>query len=153
MPGDWRRARSSATGLVKPEMPGGWGHELIECLPAESACDAGKTAPGAVRNDLSRSFGQPDFRHFQTDRAGNRLVTDCGPYAERGGRLFLADLGQAGRDAVTKWTFLLDLNTSNKSMAHPHPFLSPDGTRAFFNSDESGILHAYMITELDTIQA
>jgi Tol biopolymer transport system component len=29
-----------------------------------------------------------------------------------------------------------------------HPFLSPDGTMGFFNSDESGLLQAYMITGL-----
>ncbi len=32
--------------------------------------------------------------------------------------------------------------------AHIHPFLSPDGTMAFFNSDESGLLQAYMIRGL-----
>ncbi len=26
-----------------------------------------------------------------------------------------------------------------------HPFLSPDGQSGFFNSDESGILQAYMV--------
>jgi len=33
--------------------------------------------------------------------------------------------------------------------SHLHPFLSPDGTMAFFNSDESGILQAYMIRGLE----
>ena len=29
--------------------------------------------------------------------------------------------------------------------AHIHPFLSPDGKLAFFNSDESGVLQADMV--------
>ena len=37
--------------------------------------------------------------------------------------------------------------------AHIHPFLSPDGSMAFFNSDESGILQAYMIRGLENVQA
>ena len=28
---------------------------------------------------------------------------------------------------------------------HIHPFLSPDGVSGFFNSDESGVLQAYMV--------
>ena len=41
---------------------------------------------------------------------------------------------------------LFDVNTGPilKSEAHIHPFLSPDGLSAFFNSTESGTLHAYM---------
>jgi hypothetical protein len=32
-----------------------------------------------------------------------------------------------------------------------HPFLSPDGKSAFFNSDESGTLQAYMIRGLPKV--
>jgi len=135
----------TGTGIANPKQKHGWGQELIESLPAPAAGHLGRATPGAVRNDMSRSFDIPDFRHFQTDRSGNLLLTDCGPYDE-GGRLFLATLGKAGREPVRKWTHLLDLRSSNKSEAHSHPFLSPDGTKGFFNSDESGILQAYMVT-------
>jgi hypothetical protein len=33
-----------------------------------------------------------------------------------------------------------------ESDMHLHPFLSPDGSMAFFNSTESGELQAYMAT-------
>ena len=32
------------------------------------------------------------------------------------------------------------------------PAVTPDGTRAFFNSDESGLLQAYMVTGLETLR-
>ncbi len=36
--------------------------------------------------------------------------------------------------------------------AHIHPFLSPDGKVAFFNSDESGIVQAYVVRGLETLK-
>jgi hypothetical protein len=42
-------------------------------------------------------------------------------------------------------TFLLNPRSSWQKGAHIHPFLSPDGMMGFFNSDESGILQAYMV--------
>jgi Tol biopolymer transport system component len=35
--------------------------------------------------------------------------------------------------------------------SHIHPFLSPDGRTAYFNSDESGTLQAYMIRGMEAI--
>lgn len=45
----------------------------------------------------------------------------------------------------------LNPRSSWKSEAHIHPFLSPDGRCGFFNSDETGILQAYMIRGLDRL--
>ncbi|OGV85684.1 MAG: hypothetical protein A2340_16280 [Lentisphaerae bacterium RIFOXYB12_FULL_60_10] len=143
----WRGRTSwtiTGTGIANPRQKHGWGQELIESLPAPPAGHLGRATPGAIRNDMSRSFDIPDFRHFQTDRDGRHLLTDCGPYDE-GGRLFLASLGEPGRDPASGWTHLLDLHASNQSPAHAHPFLSPDGIRGFFNSDETGTLQAYMV--------
>ena len=50
-----------------------------------------------------------------------------------------------GTAPASKLTFLLHPRSSCVKTAHIHPFLSPDGTLAFFNSDESGVLQAYMI--------
>jgi hypothetical protein len=134
----------TGTGIANPRQKHGWGQELIEALPAPHAGHLGRATPAAIRNDLSRSFEIPDFRHFQTDREGRLLLSDCGPFDE-GGRLFLARLGEPGRDPVASWKPLLRLRCSNISDAHAHPFLAPDGRRGFFNSDESGTLQAYMI--------
>jgi len=119
--------------------------ELIEGKAAPYAGHLGKTGPTVVRNDLSRNFDQtPHFYHFGTDAEGTCLVTDFLP-AQGGGYVYLAELGEPGTDAVTKWTYLLDTNSSTGKDCHLHPFCSPDGTMAFFNSNESGLLQAYMI--------
>jgi len=136
-------------GIADPAQKHGWGQQLIECRAADYVGHIGRKTPGAVRHHLSRDFGVPDFRHFQTDRSGERIVSDCGPFDE-GGRLFFGRLGRAG-EAAARWTYLLDLKCSDRSEAHAHPFLSPDGSKAFFNSDESGLLQAYMLTGLENL--
>ncbi|MBI4657544.1 MAG: PD40 domain-containing protein [Verrucomicrobia bacterium] len=126
--------------------------QLIESLSAPHAGHAGIQTPGAIRNDLSRTFPNPHFYHFATDRAGNRLISDAGPLDKRA-RVFLAELGRPGQEAAKKFTDLLGPKSSCVKTAHIHPFLSPDGSLGFFNSDESGILQAYMIRGLDSAQA
>ena len=46
---------------------------------------------------------------------------------------------------MRNFRYLLCPKSSCQKEAHIHPFLSPDGSMGFFNSDESGILQAYMI--------
>ncbi len=118
--------------------------QLIESRPVAHTGHIGRTAPGAIRNHLSRSFPQPCFYHFATDIAGHKLVTDTGPN-DQGGRILYAEFGAEGHDALSCWTPLAHPRSSWSKEAHIHPFLSPDGTKAFFNSDESGVLRAYMI--------
>jgi hypothetical protein len=124
--------------------------QLIESQPVASDVHIGLLTPGGVRNDLSRTFAKPLFSHFATDIQGQRLVTDAGP-RDDGGRIFLADLGEPGCDPLLRCTFLVNPRSSWRKEAHIHPFLSPDGTMAFFNSDESGTLQAYMIRGLQGI--
>ena len=75
---------------------------------------------------------------------GERLITD---YWHPDGRtlLYVADLGEPGRDPARNFRCLLNSRASRDKNAHTHPFLSPDGTRAFFNSDETGLMQAYMV--------
>lgn len=103
-----------------------------------------KTSAG-VRNDLSRDYPSPQFYHFATDLAGERLVTDAEPFNPETGRIMLARFGRPGRDPLTDWTCLARPRPSGRKQAHMHPFLSPDGRYAFFNSDESGTLQAYIV--------
>ena len=121
--------------------------QLIEGKPAPHLDHLGLNTPGAVRNDLSRNFDNPDFHHFATDIAGDHLITDCGP-AGVDASLYLGKLGEAGRDPLGQMTFLLEPRSTWTKKSHVHPFLSPNGKTAFFNSDESGILQAYMIRGL-----
>jgi len=58
------------------------------------------------------------------------------------------ELGEAGKDGARNFQYLLSPKSSCVKTAHIHPFLSPNGKMAFFNSDESGILQAYMICGL-----
>jgi Tol biopolymer transport system component len=41
--------------------------------------------------------------------------------------------------------FLLSTGSSWRKDTHIHPFLSPDGSMGFFNSDESGTLQAFLV--------
>jgi hypothetical protein len=120
--------------------------QLIEGRQAPHAGHVGAGSPGGLRNDLSRNFRRPAFYHFATDASGSRLVTDW----VRDGRvcLYSTTLGRPGVDAAGPWTYLLCTGSDWAKGSHVHPFLSPDGTWAFFNSDESGLLQAYMIRGL-----
>jgi len=135
----------TSTGCRKPSEA-----QLIEGQAAPHAEHVGIQTPGGVRNDLSREFPDPHFYHFATDIAGNRLVSDAGPLGKNAS-IYLAELGEPGKDPAANFTYLLSPKSSCVKTAHIHPFLSPDGTMAFFNSDESGILQAYMIRGLQNV--
>jgi len=135
----------TSTGTRKPPEA-----QLIEGRAAPHAGHVGIKTPGGVRNDLTREFPNPHFYHFATDIAGTRLVSDAGPL-NKDASLYLAALGEPGKAPAGKFTYLLKPKSTCAKGAHIHPFLSPDGTMAFFNSDESGILQAYMIRGLPSV--
>ncbi|HQM50255.1 MAG TPA: hypothetical protein PLJ71_16325 [Candidatus Hydrogenedentes bacterium] len=124
--------------------------ELIQSEPVPFAGHVGLATPGGQRNILSRVFPKPAFCHFATDIAGQRMITD----ARIGNTwlLYTAQFGPAPGDPLHNWQFILDSRSdSTKKGSHIHPFLSPDGSKGFFNSDESGVLQAYMVNFGDTI--
>ena len=121
--------------------------QLIEGQAAPFAGHVGISTPGGVRNDLSRSFETPKFSHFATDIAGQRLITDARPSRDVN-ELWLFDLPEQEGAPLANARLLLRPNSSWVKETHIHPFLSPDATMGFFNSDESGILQAYMVTGL-----
>ena len=133
----------TSTGCSRPSEA-----QLIEGQAAPHADHVGILTPGGLRNDLSRAFSNPHFFHFATDIAGQRLVSDAGTMDKRAS-IYLAELGAAGQEPARKFTYVLSPQSTCASNAHIHPFLSPDGKLAFFNSDESGQLQAYMIRGLD----
>ncbi len=137
----------TSTGTRKPPEA-----QLIEGRAAPHTGHVGIKTPGGVRNDLTRQFPNPHFYHFATDLAGKRLVSDAGPL-DRRATVYLGELGEPGKDPLRNLRRLLCPRSSCNKNAHIHPFLSPDGTMAFFNSDESGILQAYMICGLDRLGA
>ena len=143
----WRGRSTKAitsTGTRQPRE-----NQLIEGTPAPHAGHVGIATPGGVRNDLSRSFPTPMFCHFGTDIAGRRIVSDA--VAGDGWHIYLGDLPAEEGEPATNWRYLLNPHSAREKGTHPHPFLSPDGSMAFFNSDESGSLQAYMVRGLDTL--
>jgi hypothetical protein len=122
------------------------GCSLFESLAVPHVDHDGALAPGAVRNELSRNFATPRFSHFSTDIAGELLITDNGNGSANA--LYLMELGEPGVDAFRDVRYLLNPRASWTGDVHIHPFLSPDGKTAFFNSDESGVLQAYMVRGL-----
>jgi hypothetical protein len=118
--------------------------QLIEGKAAPFAGHVGINTPGGLRNDLSRSVSDPHFYHFATDIAGQRFISDA-DIADDKASICVARLGQPGTDPLQDWRRLLRLPYTGDKNAHIHPFLSPDGALGFFNSDESGILQAFMV--------
>ncbi len=116
--------------------------ELIELEAFPGAAHCRPAAEGGARNVLSRGIEPPHFLHFATDAAGGRIVSD---YEADNGEwhLYAGRLGGDGEAADLR--FLLNLGSREKSPWHPHPFLSPDGKMAFFNSSASGVLQAYCL--------
>jgi len=129
----------TSTGTREPR-----GAFLIEGQAAPHAGHVGLKTPGGVRNDLTRGLKEARFSHFAGDLAGKRFLSDAGPF-DKGGRIYAAEFGEAGKDPLRNWKLLLNPRSTCKEESHIHPFLSPDGTMGFFNYDESGILHAYMV--------
>ncbi|NLX07451.1 MAG: hypothetical protein GXY33_20105 [Phycisphaerae bacterium] len=119
---------------------------LIESQPVAEAGHIGSQSPDAVRHFLSVDTAEPMFYHFATDIEGTRLISD---FWHPDGRetLYLFALDKPGRPPKTV-RYLLNTRTAKTKDTHSHPFLSPDGRRAFFNSNESGNLQAYMIENL-----
>ncbi len=134
----------TAWGITSTSTRNPRGAFLIEGLAAPHAGHVGLKTPGGVRNDLTRGLEEARFSHFAGDIAGRRFVSDAGPF-DKGGRIYFAEFGEAGKDPLRNWKCLLNPRSTCKKESHIHPFLSPDGTMCFFNSDESGILHAYMM--------
>jgi len=137
----WRGTSTDAITSTSKREPRA--SELIESPPAPFDGHVGLATPDGMRNDLSRDFPNPRFCHFATDRAGQRFVSDA--YTDDGRwLLYTARFGPNPGDPLQDIQFILDTRSSRK--AHPQPFLSPDATKVFFNSDESGVLQAYMLT-------
>ena len=119
--------------------------ELVELEPFPGAVHCWNSRSGGARNRLSRRIETPHFLHFATDRRGERIVSD---YEADNGEwhLYAGRLGEMGEAAQLQC--VCNLGSRKVSPWHPHPFLSPDGRAAFFNSSASGQLQAYRL-ELD----
>lgn len=125
---------------------------LVETRALPFVDHRGLEETAARRNFMTRRFAGPHFNHFGSDLAGERIISDFRPSwdPERpvDDGLYLMELGKPGSEAALSITYLLKPGSSWKTSAHVHPALSPDGRTALFNSDESGQVQAFMISQL-----
>lgn len=103
-----------------------------------------------MRQNLSANFHKPRFFHFATDIEGRRLITDSGIHDDGGG-IYVAALPENMNEPIDAFHLLLRPRSSWKKDTHIHPCLTPDGKTALFNSDESGILQAYVVKGIDSL--
>ncbi len=128
----------TSTGTRRPAE-----QQIIAGRAAPYAGHVGLATPGGWRNDMTRSFASPHFHHFATDIAGRTFISDW-RFEERQA-IYLAHFPNDDEAPLEGFTYLCDPRSSWKKESHVHPFLSPDGSHGFFNSDESGTLQAYMV--------
>ena len=140
----WRGRMTSAVSSMSAMAADG-SRPLIEAWPAEvtekNAHD-GRNIPGARRNDLSRNISGPQFTHFAFDPTGTKFVSDL--WCDQDG-LVIGTIPDEPDAALTTRFLMYHKSSFTSAQAHPHPFLSPDGCRAFFNSDEPGRPHVWMV--------
>lgn len=140
----WRGASNwGITSTIRYRTPATADHELIESLPLPGTDHNGLRTSGAIRNRLSEDIVPPHFIHFATDAYGERIISDY--EAENGEwHLYTGTLKAPGTGPAALRR-ILNLGARSTSPWHPHPFLSPDGTKAFFNASSEGVLHAYAL--------
>jgi hypothetical protein len=117
--------------------------DLIQGVPMPHVGHIGRNVAGGARLDLSRDFKPARFSHFGTDIAGRRIVSDY-YHADKRTNVVAADFPVDPAGALRNLRVLLTPQPPQEKSRHMHPFCSPDGTMAFFNSSESGHLQAYM---------
>lgn len=119
---------------------------LLEAFPLpvnrQNAHD-GIKIPNSLRNDLSRNIEAPYFCHFAFDHSGTKFISDT---SSGDGQLIIGSIPDLPDCALTASPLLRHRSSFSPYYTHPHPFLSPDGKYAFFNSDESGLAQIYMVT-------
>ncbi|MCM8768066.1 MAG: hypothetical protein NC911_00025 [Candidatus Omnitrophica bacterium] len=144
----WRGRSTWAITSTTTYWPKEFGREkenqLIEGKARPDVGHLGLKTPGACRNELSRLISQPGFWHFATDISGQYFISDI-YQAGKPPAIAIAKLGTPGVDPLLDYTYVCSTKTSYIKESHPHPFLSPDGKLGFFNSDETGLLQAYLI--------
>lgn len=149
----WRGRMASAVAGVSRS---GGDVPVVEGRPGPadiSAPHRGQGTPGARRNEICREMARPVFSHFAFDPSGTRFVSDSmqpGAKSWANARIVVGSLPDTP-DTVLKVRYLLDSGTSfqNAQATHPHPFLSPDASRAFFNSDLTGQPQIWMVDGFD----
>ena len=141
----WRGSEYSVCAAVYNVTPERWRSPIIEAEPTRvenpEAMWLGADLRGAEYVDLCRKLARADTCHFGFDRAGGHFVSDTDGYHTGEYSFVYAGtyVEPEGESPYLKTSYLLLPRTSWKSQsAHPHPYLSPDGKYAVFQSDFTG---------------
>lgn len=138
----WRgRDYRAITGTINRGIDGA---ELIQGDPLPHVGHVGATIPGGRRVNLSRNINPPRCYHFSTDIAGRRMVSDY-RLSDNRMNVIVADFPSDPKGALVNVRQLLVPQPPQEKAIHMHPFCSPDGRMALFNSTERGVLQAYMV--------
>jgi len=116
---------------------------LREGLPVRHSDHLGAETPGGHSHELTTNLTNPRIDHFATDTRGNWLISDG--LFDDGWKIQLSQLGPPMEGCLEDPATLIELGDTS---VHPHPFFSPDGRSAFFNSDVTGTMQACMIRQL-----
>ena len=142
----WRGAATQSwVASMYNTTPQRWRAPFVEAWPtsitgAERTADA-NPADGKW-TDLTRFVARADACHFDFDASGRHFVSDTDGYVlPQTCMLYIGTYIEptCGDDPYFKTKLLGIPRTSWKGQpAHPHPFLSPDGNYAVFQSDFTG---------------
>ena len=152
----WRGAEDSVVVSLYNHPPGRWRAPLHEARPtrvdSEEQMWLGQDLPGAQYHDLSRKMARADSCHFGFDGSGRHMVSDTDGYATAEySFVFVGTYIEPPDEApYLRTKYLLLPRTSWKTQpGHPHPFLSPNGRYAVFQSDFSGRPQVYIATNFE----
>jgi hypothetical protein len=115
---------------------------------AKGESHLGRTGKGR-RNEITRKIPNANFCHFAFSGDGTRMTSDTCEFGSvdprESTKLYIGTL-PLGRISILRVKYLLHARTSfaRNQYRHPHPFLSPDAARLFFNSDEGGQAQIWM---------
>jgi hypothetical protein len=120
---------------------------LLEARPVPHQGHLGAKSWWGERNEITGREEDPRFNHFGFDSTGKFILTEDRNFVSFG------RLNDPGCGPSQEWLRLVDtgMRQGFRNKVDSHPFLSPDGKRGFFNSNESGQLQAYMIDGLDSL--
>ncbi len=140
---------SSMIGIYGRGLIEGQDFRLVEALPVPHQGHRGSQSWWAQRNDLTPYGDSAGYNHFGIDRRGRHIVCEN----RDGDTVVFARLSAPGETPIEAFTVIAktDMRQSMRATVDSHPFISPDGRRAFFNSNATGQLQAYMIDGLETL--
>ncbi len=129
---------------------------LFESMPIptdESTSHLGRNIPGGKYNDITRNIEDANFSHLGVAISGMHLVARLEPRNKNEQRAIYVGTFSPGENAYLKVQYLLSLKSVKTSEDYvrgqsdrPRPFLSPDASMVFFQTNIDGPAQIFMVT-------